>query len=224
MASNGTMVLVAAAMLAACSGQGSAAGQAQAAQQPASRLDVAGVRPGMSAGDVRATLERAGWKVQSSPGQDWAAAVREEAGRQSTNWQPGYTPPKGIADIDASKGDETLHINMQPLPAGPVVKQIHYVAPMAGRTAEDVRATMLKRYGKPDIQSRAGAASLSMTWCTGGERCRGYWGAARPALLVEQDAYDKLNIYETQGDDADRAWQASVKRAVGGGARPQSSF
>ena len=208
-------VIAAAVSLAACGSGGAATGQSQGKQIPASRLDVAGVRPGMSATDVKTTLERAGWRTESVPGEDWAGEVAEEKGRQ-TNRSPLHVPRDGVGTIQAVKADEKMLITFRGAPTGSLVTKIGYSAPMAGRTDDQVRTQMAQRYGAPSRQSRPGAR-LNIVWCTGGEVCRDFYGSAKPALLVEEDAYHQLQISMNEGLEAERAWRAGLQRAAGGG-------
>ena len=71
------------ALLTAC-GSASVAEQEAAAQirTAAAPLTIAGIRIGMAAPEVQATLARTGWKVEASAGEDWAATVDHEAKRQ----------------------------------------------------------------------------------------------------------------------------------------------
>lgn len=217
-----TGVIAAAILLAACGNDDSAAaGQARSMQER--RLDVAGVRPGASASEVTAVLERAGWRTESFPGKDWAAEVAYEAARQRDKMMLDQ-PRRGVETIRAEKGDEEMIVEFAAVPAGSVVRLIRYSAPLAGRTSEQVRAQMAQRYGQPTKQSKVGAATLSMTWCTPGDACRSYYGAPKPALLVENDAYNKLKILMTEGGSTEEARKAQLLAAAGGSVPAKSSF
>ncbi|KTW00665.1 hypothetical protein NS355_03315 [Sphingomonas yabuuchiae] len=211
------------ALLTAC-GSASVAEQEAAAQTKtaAAPLTIAGIRIGMAAPEVQATLARTGWKVETSAGEDWAATVDHEAKRQRDVF-PIEEPKNGIAVMNATKGDERLTVEFQPMPTGDAVKLVKYVAPAAGRTPEQIAAEMVKRYGKPET-SQVAASIYEANWCTGGDRCRQIWGNPHQGLEVRLDVYGKLNISLSQGVAAERAWQNAVSRAVGGGTDPKSSF
>lgn len=211
------------ALLAAC-GSASVAEQ-DATAQPANAakpLTIAGVRIGMSATDVQATLAREGWKVETFPGRDWTTTVEEERRRQR-NASSFDLPRKGIETIQANKGDEALIISFRPIAAGATVKHVAYEAPMAGRSADQLRTQMVQRYGKPDV-SASTQVPPDMTWCTGGERCRMAPGATKPAMNVKEDVYHKLQMHLYDGVETDRGWQAEVQRAAHGGAPAKPSF
>lgn len=138
------------ALLAAC-GSASVAEQEAAAQTTAAPPPtIAGIRIGMPATEVQATLAGAGWKVATSPGEDWAATVDHETKRQRDVF-PIEEPRNGIEVLNATKGDEQLIVEFQPMPAGDAVQLVKYVAPAAGRTPEQIAAEMTWRYGKPGI-------------------------------------------------------------------------
>ena len=216
--------MAAAVLLAACGNGGSAAaGPGKAAQISAGKLDVAGVRPGMSAGEAASTLKGAGWRVETFPGLDWKVSVEREAARQRNKQWDNFPPKNGVETIQAHKGDEEIIALLKASPSGSIVNQVGYSAPMAGRTGEQVRAQMVQRYGQPSKQSPAGAPLLEMTWCTGGENCRQF-ATAKPSLLVKEDVYHKLIISMSEGGDAEKARQAQLLAAASGGAAPKLSF
>ncbi|WP_294243437.1 hypothetical protein [uncultured Sphingomonas sp.] len=211
------------ALLTAC-GSASVAEQEAAAQTKtaAAPLTIAGIRIGMTAPEVQATLARTGWKVETSAGEDWAATVDHEAKRQQGVF-PIEEPKQGVAVLNATKGDESLIVEFRPMPTGDAVKIVKYVAPAAGRAPEQIGAEMVKRYGKPGT-SQVAAFIYEASWCTGGDPCRQIWGNPHQGLEVRLDVYGKLNIALSQGVAAERAWQNAVSRAVGGGTAPKSSF
>ena len=211
------------ALLAAC-GSASVAERDAAAQtrEAAKPLTIAGLRIGMLATEAQATLARDGWKVDPSPGEDWAATVDHEAKRQRGVF-PIEEPRNGVATLNARKGDETLIVEFQPMPTGDAVKVVRYVAPSAGRTPEQIAVEMTKRYGKPGV-SMVASPVYEASWCTGGDPCRQIWGNQHTGLEAKLDVYGKLNVSLSQGVAADRAWQAAVKRAVGGVAPAKSSL
>ncbi len=212
------------ATLAACGSGEAKSGEAQAPKQAtsAANLKVAGLRLGMTAEDARLDLARTGWKVDVSPGEDWAAVVDHEAKRQK-NVFPIEEPKNGVAFLNATKGDETLSVEFQPTRAGDAVKLVKYAAPAAGRTADQIGAELTRRYGKPGV-SQAGGGVFEASWCSGGDPCRQIWGNQHPGLEARLDAYGKLNIALFQGVAAEQAWRANVTRAVGGAAPTKSSF
>jgi hypothetical protein len=211
------------ALLTAC-GSASVAEQEAAAQTrtAAAPLTIAGIRIGMAAPEVQATLARTGWKVETSAGEDWAATVDHEAKRQR-NIFPIEEPKHGVAVLNATKGDESLIVEFQPMPTVDAVKLVKYVTPAAGRTPAQIAAEMVKRYGKPGT-SQIAASIYEASWCTGGDPCRQIWGNPHQGLEAKLDVYGKLNVSLSQGVAAERAWQNAVARAVGGGTAAKSSF
>ena len=210
-------------LLTAC-GSASVAEQEAAAQTRtvAAPLTIAGIRIGMTAPEVQATLTRTGWKVETSAGEDWAATVDHEAKRQRGVF-PIEEPKNGVAVLNATKGDERLTVEFQPVPNGDAVRLVKYFAPAAGRTPEQIAAEMVKRYGRPG-SSQIAASIYEASWCTGGDPCRQIWGNPHQGLAAKLDVYGKLNIALSQGVAAERAWQNAVARAVGGGTAAKSSF
>jgi hypothetical protein len=202
------------ALLAAC-GLASVAEQEAAAQSrvAAKPLTLAGLRIGMPEAEVRAILARDGWKVETFPGKDWANTVETERRRQR-GASTFDLPLRGIETVRATKTDETLVVEMRPVPAGASVKDVAYEAPMAGRTVDQLRMQMVQRYGRPDV---AAPSALDMAWCSGGERCRTALGTMKPALSVKEDSYHKLRMHLSDGVESDQSWQRSVQRAAGGG-------
>lgn len=176
----------------------------------------------MLATDVEATLARGGWKVETFPGKDWTATVEEERRRQR-NASSFDLPRNGIDTLQARKGDESLIVDMRPVQMGAAVRHVVYEAPTAGRTGQQLREQMVERYGRPDVSSPM-ELPADMTWCSGGERCRMAPGAMKPALSLKEDVYHKLQLHLYEGVEADRAWQASLRRAAGTGEQAKSSF
>ena len=211
------------ALLAAC-GSASVAEQDASAQTrvAATPLTIAGVRIGMPATEVQAALARNGWKVETFPGSDWATAVEEQK-RQQRGASSFDLPRTGLATIQAKKGDEALIIEFRPVPAGAEVKVVKYEAPMAGRTGAQLRAQLTQRYGKP-TRAASPQLPLDLTWCSAGEPCRSAYGTAKPALHAQEDVYHKAKLILMEGGDTERAWQAQLQRAAGGGAPAKSSF
>ncbi len=211
------------ALLAAC-GSTSVAERDAAAQtrEAAKPLTIAGLRIGMTATEVRTTLARDGWKVDTEAGEDCAATVDHETNRQRDVF-PIEEPKNGVAVLNARKGDETLIVGFRPMPSGDLVSGVTYAAPAAGRTPEQIAAEMTKRYGRPGMSTVVNSG-YEANWCTGGDPCRSIWGNQRASLKAKIDVYGKLKISRSQGVGADRGWEAAVKRAVGDAAPSRSSF
>jgi hypothetical protein len=214
--------MLGAALLAAC-GNGGGADEAQARTSPASarRLDVAGVRPGMSAQETQGILQQQGWKVDAIRDQSWDEMVEYEVRRQR-NDAPDLSRRTGIGSLEASKGDERLEVRMHPVSGGAQVSAVNYVSPLAGRSYDQIRAQMVQRYGEPDRGSPAGAP-VDLTYCSGGVRCTNAFGSPKTALSVGVQSGINLRINLLEGVEAERAWRASLDRAVaskmGGGGK-----
>lgn len=211
------------ALLAACGSasvvENGASAQASSAAKP---LVIAGVSIGMSATAARAALARDGWNVEAFPGLDWATAVRKEVVRQRN--LPVYDfPRRGMESLRATKEDETIVVEFHPVASGAKVSKVAYSAPTAGRTKEQLRAQLVERYGMP-TRSAPPQSNLLMDWCTGGEKCRSAYGAAKPAMHAEEDSYRKLQLLLLEGVDAERAWQEELQSAVGREMPAKSSF
>lgn len=211
------------ALLAAC-GSASVVDNGAAAQAPSATkpLVIAGVSIGMSATAAQTALARDGWNVEVFPGLDWATAVRKEVVRQRN--LPVYDfPRRGTESLRATKGDETMVVEFHPVASGAKVSKVAYSAPTAGRTKEQLRTQLVERYGTP-TRTAPPQSNLLMDWCTGGEKCRSAYGAAKPAMHADEDSYRKLQLLLLEGVDAERAWQAELQRAVGREMPAKSSF
>ncbi len=217
-------IMVGAALLAACGDAGAGANEAQAqarAGDPARRLDIAGVTPGMYAAEAERVLRQQGWKVDVVRGQSWSELVDYESERQR-NGSPDLSRKTGIEALDAAKGDEHLEVKMHPVAAGAQVSVVNYVAPLAGRSYDQIRAQMVKRYGEPDRSSRPGAPT-DLIYCGGGVRCTSALSSPKQAMSVGLLSATNLRINLLEGGDAERAWRTSLDRAVaskmGGGGK-----
>jgi hypothetical protein len=211
------------ALLAACGSASVAEQDASAQTHAAARpLTIAGVRIGMPATEVQAALARDGWKVETFPGYDWATTVEEQK-RQQRGASSFDLPRTGLATIQAKKGDEALVVEFRPVSSGAEVKLVKYEAPMAGRTGAQLRAQLTQRYGMP-TRAASPQLPLDLTWCGAGEPCRSAYGAAKPALHAKEDVYHKARLILMAGGDTERAWEAQLQRAAGGGASAKSSF
>lgn len=175
----------------------------------------------MSAADAEAALKRGGWRTRSIPGKDWAAEVAYEAGRQR-GAAPMFQPTKGVATIQADKGDEKALVEMRAMPSAAVVRGVHYTAPMGGRDSGKLAEQLIERYGRPSAYQPG--QLIDVTWCTGGERCRFAYSSRKPSLNVSEDVYHVLHVRSYEGHDVEDAWRAGIQRAVGGVVRPASSF
>lgn len=210
-------------LLAAC-GSASVAEQDAAAQTKAAAkpLTIAGLRIGMSAIEAQAALARDGWKIDATAGEDWAATVDREAKRQRDVFSV-EEPKKGVAALNARKGDEKLDVEFQPMPGGDVVKLVKYIAPAGGRTPEEIAAELAKRYGGPGASDVSGSL-YKASWCTGGDPCRQVLANQHSGLEAKLDVYGKLNLSLSQGVAAEGAWRTAVKRATAGSGSARSSF
>ncbi len=211
------------ALLAACGSasvvDNDAAAQATSVTKP---LVIAGISIGMSATTAQAALARDGWNVEAFPGLDWPTTVRKEVVRQR-NLSIYDFPRQGAESLRATKGDETIVVQFHPVPSGAKVSKVAYSAPTSGRTKEQLRTQLIERYGTP-TRSAPPQSNLDMDWCTGGEKCRSAYGAAKPAMHADEDSYRKLQLLLLEGVDAERAWQAELQRAVGHEIPAKSSF
>lgn len=218
-----TFGIMAAAALAACGSAGIGNGQAQQRTAAARSLDIAGVRIGMPVGAARAALERGGWKVNADPGHNWNEEVAYEIGRQRAGPEIARS---GIKSLNATKGDEFVNIELHPVPTGAGVATVSYSGPLAGRAYDRLRAEMVARYGSPSYASppATNIAFATMAWCTGGERCRSVYGAAKQELGVQAQGGTKLIVHLTEGSEAEQAWRASLASAIHARASEKSSF
>lgn len=214
-----TTTIMAALLLGAC-GQGDAASGRQKAGTSERRLEVAGVRVGMPSAELLAALKAGGWKAVPAPGPDWAAKVEEEVDRQrGVMWRS--RPRRGITLVDARKGDETLSIELQPVPTGSVATLVRYEAPMSGRTPAQLAAELGRRYGAPTLATNR-LGLLSATWCQ--DRCRHFDGAQGTALKAEAQEAAKLKLLLREGVVAEKARAGQLQAAVGQRMPAKSSF
>ncbi len=98
---------------------------------------------------------------------------------------------------------------------------VNYVSPLAGRSYDQIRMQMVKRYGEPDRGSPPGAP-VDLTYC-GGARCTNAFGSSKMALGVGVRSGTDLRINLLEGVEAERDWRAGLDRAVaskmGGGGK-----
>ena len=81
---------------------------------------------------------------------------------------------------------------------------------------------LAERYGAP-TRASSPQAPLDLT-CSAGEPCRSAYGTAQPALHAKEDVCHKVQLILMEGGNAERAWQAQLRRAAGGRAPAKSSF
>lgn len=93
---------------------------------------------------------------------------------------------------------------------------------MAGRTSAQLRTQLMQRYGAP-TRSASPQLPVDLAWCAG-VPCRSAYGAAKTALHAKEDVYHKVQLILMEGGDTERAWQAQLQRAAGGGVPARSSF
>lgn len=193
-------VVLGAALLAACgSGKATTAKTDARATTTTRPLEIAGLRPGMPASQVRPILEAAGWKVEAFPGEDWNEFVRHKADIRLRKPITIRYSSDGVQLFRARKGEEDVYATISPTPQGGQVKVVGYRAPQAGRSLEQIRSEIAKRYG-PLPYSR-------------GEKLYGDPKGEDPALeLVLNSEGMKLTLNE--GGRASNAWQAMLDRAV----------
>ena len=186
------------------------------AQAPTAKpLDVAGVRPGMTADAALALLKRDGWSVQPVEGDTWDETVARAVDRRRGTFTTISAPKTGIGGYKASKGEESVSVEVHPTPQGGEVGTVSYRAPWAGRPFEQLRADLHRRYGTPTFEPPAGRQ---------GRIVYQRQGRIGPVLSFEPESGGPI-IQLTEGVPAEQAWLAAVDRAVSAKlGTPKTSF
>lgn len=174
--------------------------EAQAAVAATRTFDIARVRPGMKAAEAAAILERGGWTIETHKGDSWNEAVERAADRWLNRMTEMYKPQTGVAGYRGTKSEERVSVGITPSPDGGRVSQISYHAPQAGRSDQQIRADVIRRYGPPTSGPR--------------QRLRiAPQGDAGQALTLDVEATGMI-LKLVPGSIADRAAQATFDRAV----------
>lgn len=174
--------------------------EARAQATAAKPLDIAGVRPGMSAAASLEVLDSAGWTIEVFPGPSWEEAV-DLAVAQRLNKSTTFLPQRsGVHSYRGTKGEETISFEVKPTPEGGRVGSVSYRAPQAGRTYEQIKGEVARRYGAP---TSAPERSLSIA----------RQGKEGPSLALHVDSTG-MQLILTAGIAADREARAIVDKAV----------
>ncbi len=188
------------ALFGACGSVPVTGNEAQAAVAAARTFDIAGVRPGMKAAEAVAILERGGWAIETHKGDSWNEAVERAVDRRLDRMTGMYTPQTGVEGYRGTKSEESVSVSITPSPDGGRVGQISYHAPQAGRSDQQIRADVIRRYGAPTSSPR--------------QRLRiAPQGDAGQALTLDLGSTGMM-LMLVPGSIADRAAQATLDRAV----------
>lgn len=161
--------MAASALLATACGQSGAGGSAAEAKTAAARvLDVGGVTIGMPIAEARRMLEAKGYRMSTTNGPGWNAALAMEIEKAKGNPYPPGGDRSGITALYADKDGEQIGMtSITPTPGGGAVDVVSYKASLSGRSKEEMRASVRAKYGKPTMDDGKGF----MLWCAVGDTC-----------------------------------------------------
>lgn len=164
-----TIAMIAIGLTFAACGPADAGAGAGRTEPGSSRvLDVSGITPGMPLTEAKTRLEAKGFSISTNPGPSWTAVLRSEVEQARTGAGPRAYDQKGVTDMYARKGGETITFAwVTPTPAGGEVNSILYSVPLQGRSREELRAAMRAKYGNPTRDSGRG----TIVWCSSGDKC-----------------------------------------------------
>lgn len=217
---SGAMVLVAVAC-----GAGGFAAVARSPVGAASRLDVAGVTPGMAAADAERILRGGGWSLEPYRDDSWKKTVEKARARQRGQFVTGA--PDGLGGWDGRKGEERLEVRLHPTPGGGIVEGVVYRAPLAGRTSARFRSDLAQRYGTPTV-SNASLYRDGAVWCSAGdaECARGRGGGRLPYIVsaFDEAASGQVRLMLFEGSSAKASWERMRDAAAGASPSTKPSF
>lgn len=217
----GGMMVLAAVI---CGAGGFAAG-ARPPVGAASRLDVAGLTPGMAAADAERVLRSGGWSLEPFRDDSWKMTLDKVRARQRGQFVTGASD--GLGGWDGRKGDERLEVRLHPTPGGGIVEGVVYRAPLAGRTSARFRSELAQRYGSPTLP-KASLYRDGAVWCSAGdsECARGRGGGRLPYIVsaFDEAASGQVRLMLFEGSAAKAAWERQRDAAAGSASLAKPSF
>ena len=197
----------------ACNSSDPAEGQATAGARSAA-YNIAGVRIGMTLDEARRVLESKGFKTEvTMKGHSFEEKVAEEIAKvRRTGFAQSNTA--GAVEVTARKPGEQVVVSVAPGPNGGSIKHVSYFPEPTGRSVEELRAQMIKRYGQPTQ-----TVQNVMLWCAASDPCD--WRRnAKPSL-----SYNGVSLSLEPGAEAKAAAKATLDAAVRAKVgNPTSSF
>ena len=173
------------------------------------RIDVAGVRLGMSFEQVRPALAAASYACRPFGNEaDFAARVAAEVkSRTGARGRVPYTTGTMQLDCRGPNG-EGLTVTFSQARTGGVVDG--YGLSIDGRTVDlpALRRQLTAKYGRPTV-----GTDMRGSWCDAGYRCGdGMVFSEGPTVII--DTTTSISINATRGTPADRADDAAVMAAA----------
>ncbi|MDJ0278895.1 hypothetical protein QLH51_19050 [Sphingomonas sp. 2R-10] len=198
------------------------------ATTPALPLDVAGVRLGMSAGEARAALVRAGYVMPAtngvSYGPSFTARIRAEAARRRT----GAASSPAMADRVMTQlqgvgpNREAITVGLTAAPTGgSIVTSIYLQMPQEVMKGDAFLRQVKAKYGQPDGRRDQG---MTLAWCSA--PLKSVCGSITPfqrrpealpnltASVIYNDNTIRLQDGTDQDKERERAYAAAVDRAA----------
>lgn len=137
---------------------------ADARHGPVTGFDVAGIRLHASAADVRAAMQRAGYRITfAGDGPTFEQEVATEAARRRGVRAPDVKQA-GTHNLNATgPHQESLIVDFMQAPGGSEVADIVLTVPAEAMNSSAFRQQMIDKYGRPDF-ARPGSGEMS--WCS----------------------------------------------------------
>jgi hypothetical protein len=195
---------------------------------PAFPLDVAGVRLGMSAGEARAALVKAGYAMPAtnavSYGPSFAARVRAEAARRRTG--AALSPAMADRVMTQLQGvgpnREAITVGLTAAPSGgSSVTSVYLQMPQEVMKGDAFLRQVTAKYGQPDGRRDQG---MTLNWCSA--PLKSVCGSITPlqrrpealpnlkASVIYNDNTIRLQDGTDQDRERERAFAAAVERAA----------
>jgi hypothetical protein len=199
-----TLVVVVAAGAAAAEAPSSASGTRVSAP-----WKISGVGLGMTPTQVAAVLKQEGYKLSYRyGGRSWQGEVANQVSNlRSVRIRAGA---EVTAKEDYRVGQEQIQVTYTAGRAGPYVSRVDYAITSEAIEAEQFKAAVLAKYGKPSLRWNS-----EILYCAAGERqCSRTGGLVTnqlPSLTVYVASAMKRVLLLRQGERADKAYSAEVR-------------
>lgn len=176
-------------------------------------FDVAGIRLGMGANEVRSLLRTKGFLFEESQAnRTFATEVKWEARRRNQP-QPAVLEIPGPASIEGRDSSRNLiRVDFVQLRTGPVVAKVELTFDGATNNSGALEADMQRRYGTP---TRTFVGTLGQHWCDRGSRepCEPGSDVQMPKLTYIHPAMRTLILSNWSAYEAQR--QAELAAVLG---------
>lgn len=161
---------------------------------------------------AEAALRAQGYEVSERHDGMSFEQVVTKAVDEATGVPVPYMAGDGNSMIDAQKGGEQVMLMVYPSPEGGRLSYVAVKVPLAGRTADELYAETVQRYGKPTTTN----AFHTSLWCAAGDACKFMNQAQLPYLkaATESGAMEAWSITLQGGQRSNAAQKALVDAAV----------